>query len=103
VSKQSSQRREFFFEEINSSQVKPKYPWSCLSSPFWHHRKRIGRVNKVNQGVCNHHHLGNGGKKNNLRYTQVYGTLMILVIRVMRKQVIAQASTAIKRKNQDEI
>jgi len=62
VPKQSSQE-EKIFEEINSNQVKPKQSWSCLSSPFWHHKKRVVRENRVNQGVYNHRYLGNGGKK----------------------------------------
>ena len=35
--------------------------------------KGFGRANKVNQGVCNHHHLGNGGKK------KTYDTLKYMV------------------------
>ena len=31
--------------------------------PFDIIEKGWGRANKVNQGVCSHHHLGNGGKK----------------------------------------
>ena len=40
--------------------------------PFWHHRKRVDRANKVNQSVCNHHHLGNGGKK---RQPAIYSSI----------------------------
>ena len=63
--------------------------------PFWHHRKRLGRANKVNQGIYNHHHLGNGEKQNNLRYTQVYDTLMILAILVTHKQMTSETSKGI--------
>ena len=30
--------------------------------PFWHHGKEIIRANRLKQGVCNHHLLGDGGK-----------------------------------------
>jgi len=62
VPKQSSQV-ENIFEQINSNQVKLKQLWSYLSSPFWHHRKRVVKENRLNQGVGNHHHLGSGGNK----------------------------------------
>jgi len=72
--------------------------------PFGIIEKGLGRANKINQGVCNHHHLGNGGKKRQQPAIHLsIGTLMILAIRVTHKQVIAQASTTIKQKNQNEI
>jgi len=88
VPNQLSQGRDKFWR----NQLKPSQTKITMVVPIfalWHHQQRVVRANIVNQGVCNHHHLGNGGKKNNLRYTQVYGTLMILAIRDTHKQIIA--------------
>jgi len=88
VRNQSSQRREIFWR----NQLKPSQTKITIVMPIFSllaSSKKGSKSKMVNQGVCNHHHLGNEGKKNNRWYNQVYCTLMILAIRVTHKQIIA--------------
>ena len=70
------------FKRNDSSMVKLQQHWSSYLPPFGIMKKE--GANSETEGVCNHHHLGNGGKPTS-DTLKCFGTVMRLAILVTHK------------------